>query len=1054
MVSPVLSVRSDAPEIPDGALFVTHCVGEEAMGRPFRFELELVSSRSDLDMGALLAHPGAVVIERVAQTADRRVGLVPYVYHGVFSEVEQIGQDLDRVRYRAVLRARLWELTYTRRSRIFPDRADNPFKTVPDLIVKLLTDIGMEEGEEFELRLDRTKAYPLHRYSVQYQETDFAFLHRWLEHEGIAYHYAYDSMAQRGKLVFTDDVTGYDPVADAPDGVAYDPTSTAIGAGPQRSEDEWATRPTIGALTAAHQRIPREVVLREYNYESPDDDGMEIRGLIDPSGVGFDYEYNNNYSTHAEGAFLFAVRRDEHRGRRMRLHGSSDHRGMEAGRIFHLVGHFNPHLDRRDYVLTRVWHEVEQTLAGGEGSQSSGSYRNRFEAQPADIPFRPPRETPWPTIPGVMSARVAGGARDYAELDEFGRYRVDVDYDLDQETIGKVRMAQPSVGDDAGFHFPLRRQTEVLLGHVNGDPSRPVILGAVNNNNDRNVINAAKDRLGTRSMLRSQGGSVIEMDDDAGRQGLLLANAGHTTVQRFGRRTGAAPEGSGAQMSADWQRRLAPLLERLAQMEADGGASGSRFEARDFTMDPPSVERAEAVKLAVIEPVANENYSFHYERWNDETDSWDDAVPWGAGEVSGAEAVTRSMDETGVYRISCLNGDGTQIGAKRSLIVNPDAITSDQHPDIQAFYAAVANEEVQRQSDDYNNFIGPWTATNKKLTEANIDQDFRDLYRKPGKTISGGKPTDTDNAKAKIAYGDDDLHLDDSFSKEGEFGYTAANGSVSAAKGPGWTLTPGLKEPASNAQPDPDATLTNFNASRGGSQSVTVGDTVCIWYGDKYFRHYGDMINWHSGDTYSFGPNGTSYSYYGGNSVTWNYGDCSSWSYSNSNKSVSYCDNSDSWSYCAGRSYSHSVTDRSESISATGGSASLTANGSSASLSVGGPAVDVSLKVLQLNASASLTMDVNWAITTVGVKVGKEWSFNPLGDTSCKTKKQKIAAQNDIKQALSTELALLSSMKISLDKTDHALKMTKGALHILKNQAHLTSNAMSAIKSKIAEIHM
>jgi phage protein D len=45
---------------------------------------------------------------------------------------------------------------------------------------------GLKEDDDFKLKLRKT-SYPRREYVVQYQETDFNFISRWLEHEGIFY---------------------------------------------------------------------------------------------------------------------------------------------------------------------------------------------------------------------------------------------------------------------------------------------------------------------------------------------------------------------------------------------------------------------------------------------------------------------------------------------------------------------------------------------------------------------------------------------------------------------------------------------------------------------------------------------------------------------------------------------------------------------------------------------------------------------------------------------------------------------------------------------------
>src|SRR3546814_4778320 len=82
--------------------------------------------------------------------------------------------------YRAVVRPWLWYLTQTTDSKIFQE------KSVPDVIREVLADY--EFPSEFKL----TGSYRTWEYCVQYQETDFAFISRLMEHEGIYYWFRHE----------------------------------------------------------------------------------------------------------------------------------------------------------------------------------------------------------------------------------------------------------------------------------------------------------------------------------------------------------------------------------------------------------------------------------------------------------------------------------------------------------------------------------------------------------------------------------------------------------------------------------------------------------------------------------------------------------------------------------------------------------------------------------------------------------------------------------------------------------------------------------------------
>ena len=129
--------------------------------------------------------------------------------------------------------------------------------------------------------------------------------------------------------------------------------------------------------------------------------------------------------------------------------------------------------------------------------------------------YRPPRTTTRPKIDGTLSGFVdAEGSGKYAELDDQGRYKVQVPFDLTDKSAQRasawLRFATPYAGSsDEGMHFPLRKGSEVLLSFEGGDPNRPIIIGAVANSEHANVVtnrNATYNMLQTGRQSAADGG--------------------------------------------------------------------------------------------------------------------------------------------------------------------------------------------------------------------------------------------------------------------------------------------------------------------------------------------------------------------------------------------------------------------------------------------------------------------------------------------------------------------------------------------------------------------
>ena len=158
------------PLDPDVLLFHT-MRGTEEMSRLFEYELELFSLDGEVDLDEVLGkrHHGdararrrrGALLQRPVQPhlARRQAGPLSHVYH-------------------ATVRPWLWFLTRTKNYRIFQE------KTVPDILKEMFDEHSAHRRRRVRAHRERTRRGS---YCVQYNESDFAFVSRLMEHEGIYY---------------------------------------------------------------------------------------------------------------------------------------------------------------------------------------------------------------------------------------------------------------------------------------------------------------------------------------------------------------------------------------------------------------------------------------------------------------------------------------------------------------------------------------------------------------------------------------------------------------------------------------------------------------------------------------------------------------------------------------------------------------------------------------------------------------------------------------------------------------------------------------------------
>lgn len=477
--------------------------GHEGLSELYSFDILLLSDKSDINAtNVLQANAEFAILPPFAP----RGGLK---YKGILASFETLGRTGGRYVYRARLRHRLWWLTLVCQNRVFLD------KTPKDFLCDVLRAGGLTQGTDFDWQC--RKEWPARDFVCQYQESDYAFLCRWLEKLGI--YFWFDQRESGACCLFGDSRMVNQPLKGS-ESCRYVAKS---GLNPENPGQ------VVTDISLFESPLPKEVRLKSYNPEKPSVDLTRTFSVRD-NGRGTFYVYGDNYADTREGDALAGVLAEALRANAVRLTGVSHNPGLRPGFVFSLKEHFRSSFNQ-DYLTTAIDHEGSQARillqegAGDLGEADRLFYRNTFSAIPAQTQYRSLRTTPWPSVPGIFPAVVdAEGSGTYAVLDSQGRYKVILPFDLSGRSGGKasgwVRMMQPYAGEGMGFHAPLHKGTEVALGFVGGDPDRPVILGAVPNPRTPSPVN---DATAPQIRLDSAGGTKLHFDDTKGSESVNLS---------------------------------------------------------------------------------------------------------------------------------------------------------------------------------------------------------------------------------------------------------------------------------------------------------------------------------------------------------------------------------------------------------------------------------------------------------------------------------------------------------------------------------------------------
>jgi len=495
--------------LPEDTFAVVEFKGTEGISRLYEFDITLASDDPEIDLKGVLQNPATLTIKGSDQD---------FPIHGILGQFEQLHEVKGHYFYRALLVPRLWQADLYRENQLFLD------KTVPDIIEEILKQAGLTT-QDYELKL--TRNYPQWEYICQYAETDFDFISRWMEREGI--YFFFQQGEDNEKLIITDSSTAHEDIR----GDSTIPFSPPSGIVPEKE--------AITAFICRQKRLPNKVILQDYNYRKPSLD-LKAEAEVDSSGRGDVYFYGEHFKTPEEGNELAKIRAEEIRCRENVFHGEGTAPNLCPGFFCELEDHYRQSYNQK-YLIVEVEHEGHQTGAfwaglgekPAEGEQKL-TYANSFTAIPSDLQFRPERKTPKSRFYGTMNATIdAAGDGQYAELDDLGRYKVKLPFDQSDMDGGKasrwVRMSQPYAGAEQGMHFPLHKGTEVLLTFVDGDPDRPVIAGAVPNAETASPVTAANQ---SESVIQTGGKNKIRIQDFAGSERIIMETPAANSWIRVG----------------------------------------------------------------------------------------------------------------------------------------------------------------------------------------------------------------------------------------------------------------------------------------------------------------------------------------------------------------------------------------------------------------------------------------------------------------------------------------------------------------------------------------
>lgn len=489
------------------------CIGarvREELSTISEMRMEFVSNNTSFD-------PKSILGKRITLTTKEE-----FKFSGIVISVEDLGLQKGGDVYAAELRPWLWMTTIGEGNRVYQG------KTAPEIVKAVFSSLGFTDVTE---KLSAT--YDTRDYCVQYDESNFDFVSRLMEEEGI--YYFFDHSGEVETLVMADGLTAHPDKGDL--------TFTVANISPTVRADV----NTIYEWSEVGKVVSGKVTMWDYDFTLPNSNLLATSTVT--SGTHSyksmeRYQSGAHYKTADKGETFFARNlADGHAAEAARAMGLCNTPTLRTGVKFNLkhpertavegsylvvaCTHYLKFDDGPDGTeLTRVSRNAERI----DYPKQMALFETEFEVMPSGTAFRPLKQVEWPEVPSLLTAIVTGPAGDEIYTDEYGRIKVQFPWDRlgkkDDTSSFWVRSVMPWTGKEWGFLAVPRIGMEVIIQFERGNIDRPICTGMVYNgvNKPPYALPGDMNKLGLRTNSTKGGGGFHELtfDDTKGSESVFF----------------------------------------------------------------------------------------------------------------------------------------------------------------------------------------------------------------------------------------------------------------------------------------------------------------------------------------------------------------------------------------------------------------------------------------------------------------------------------------------------------------------------------------------------
>ncbi|NIF55482.1 type VI secretion system Vgr family protein [Burkholderia sp. Ax-1724] len=541
-------IKADIPTLPDNALVPRRAVTYSEIGRDFSVTVDMVSTAGDIELKTLIAKPMTLWI----QQSDK--SYLPI--NGYIHTARRLGADGSYSGYQVTYASWMHFLRFRSDMRYWQDKS-------ADAIITDVFNMHPQAQGQFQFSIQNPL---LQRSYCRQSETDWNFVQRLMEEEGL---FGFWRQTEDGKshiFVVTDNIYALDEVATNPIPFSRSGTGSEADAFTQ-----WSGMRTLQSTVHTTRTFDYKAPSSVANPKGTTLPTMSGQGDLPEQAEIYEYTGAYTYQAQDRGEHLSKMHLEEWESRAKRFFAAGSVRAIDAGRRFVLSNHHEhdrdqasqrefatihvrryiennlpastheatfPHCLQKELALAKTEYTSNAAASVTHPDGSTGFYIVEVEAQRVTVPYRSPFEHKKPSM-HLETAIVVGPQGEEVYTDELNRVKVLFIWDRqnsgDASASCWVRVAQSDTGGGYGsVHVP-RIGEEVLIGYVGGDCDKPVVLHRVYNGNVQPQWHGNGILSGFRSKEYSGSGyNEMVLDDATGQNRAKLFSSSSNSLLHLG----------------------------------------------------------------------------------------------------------------------------------------------------------------------------------------------------------------------------------------------------------------------------------------------------------------------------------------------------------------------------------------------------------------------------------------------------------------------------------------------------------------------------------------